>query len=142
MYGILDWLPSMSKIYFMPIPVSLFFILEEGSMTQNENSFVCHCPEVTDKNVHCFCQFHALQLKETFLRIVTWPSSTPCLCALLIEIVVQTQREQTCTSRGFLHVSSFGMGLTSAQGQKLECLEIIINNIFINKLKSSKPIIP
>jgi hypothetical protein len=32
MYGILDWLPSMSKIYFMAIPVPFFFILEDHDL--------------------------------------------------------------------------------------------------------------
>jgi len=45
-----------------------------------------------------------------------------------INIVVNIYREQTCTW-------SFYMGLTSAEGQKLECFKWTTNNVFKRSMK-------
>ncbi len=45
----------------------------------------------------------------------------------------EREREQTCT-QDFACTRSFGMGLTSAEGQKLECFKLTANNIFISTM--------
>jgi hypothetical protein len=48
-----------------------------------------------------------------------------------IETIVYTLREQTCTAWAFACARSFGIGLALADGQKLECFKLTVNNIFI-----------
>ncbi len=52
-----------------------------------------------------------------------------------IEIVVYTCREQTCNALAIARTSSFYMGLTSAEGQKLECFKCTGNYIFLIAMK-------
>ncbi len=47
-----------------------------------------------------------------------------------IEIIIKTQREQTCTCQGIACTRSFDMGLTSAEGQKLGSFKWSANNTF------------
>ncbi len=43
------------------------------------------------------------------------------LGAISNPIILSAKREQTCTARGFTCTGLFYMGLTPAEGKKLEC---------------------
>ncbi len=55
-----------------------------------------------------------------------------------MDIIVYTEREQTCTA---MHTQDTFVGLTSAEGQKLGCFKWKANYIFISTMKIGKPII-
>ncbi len=55
--------------------------------------------------------------------------------SLCIEIVVYTMREQGSVSRTFAYSRALDMGLTSAEGQKLECFKWAANNVLISTMK-------
>jgi len=55
--------------------------------------------------------------------------------SLCIEIVVYTMREQGSVCRTFAYSRALDMGLTSAEGQKLECFKWAANNVLISTMK-------